>query len=319
MPNLSNQPSSSSTCAPPRTRSSCTSGNQPYRTPRLCERTASWHHRGPAISVACPESPQRHPAVQGRSSTSWKSGGEGAASSCPSSPVVQLMEQKVLAASADRYTFFGAENKNPKHGDVDARGLKVQEPNVKAEKLINVTYLQELKNLEKIMAWLEKAAERMQGKTRAYCSQGRERSAFHVFAALYVNDGLDKSTAANLVESAVLKAQNKNDQTVRMLSGATWFTIIPFKHQKSVTPSVIVPITTVPSSNNNNNTTTTPSTTTIPVPQVPTITTNNTTTTTTTSTTPYRSNWLPIRESEVRDVVERNNQGWGKPKVKYPP
>lgn len=193
----------------------------------------------------------------------------------------QVIQAQFTPAKAGKYTFFGEQNSLPENGDIDARTLKVTEPNITTAKLIGVSYLQELKDQEKILAWLRAAAARMAGRSRVYCTQGRERSAFHVFAALYVNDGMSKGTAANLVEQAVLAAQKNSDQTQQMLSRAAWFHGLPDHHP------VVSSVTITDSVNLNNNN-------------------NNSVTTTSTS------SGLRISEAEIDEVVSRNNgtNGW---------
>jgi hypothetical protein len=87
----------------------------------------------------------------------------------------------------------------------------------------------------KAAATLEKIREiasAIDGKNGAYCAKGRERSAFAVFSALYVHEGMTKEEAREAVVAALKEVQGQKaaDQLDGRFNMAGWYYTLPKTH-----------------------------------------------------------------------------------------
>lgn len=120
------------------------------------------------------------------------------------SAVLQRVVSRVQLASGQTYKFFAGVGAEDAHEDK----ANCYDATTKG----NVTGLGHF-TAHKAWEHLRGLAGQMAGKSGAYCAQGRERSAIAVFAALYINHGILRDTARDMVISAIRAAGGVYSQT----------------------------------------------------------------------------------------------------------
>lgn len=122
------------------------------------------------------------------------------------STVLQRVVSRVQLPSGQTYKFFAGAGEGAEDSDEDKANC------YDATAKGNVTGLGYF-TAHKALEHLRGLAGQMAGKAGAYCAQGRERSAIAVFAALYINHGIPRDMARNMVISAIRSAGGVYFQT----------------------------------------------------------------------------------------------------------